>query len=134
MINPQERRDNMKKSGKTPKNVKKKEVKKEAEAQPQVINGQTDGKDLSKEAEKGKEKVPKASKPKTSSLKRKFPQNIESFIRENTKKGKAPKDLIPTVAKMFEEIKPLEEKASKKKAMWAIWQVRHDMGVTRKSK
>lgn len=117
----------MKNNGKAPKNVKKKEVKKEA--QPQVINDQADGKDLSKEAEKGKQK---ASKPKT--RKWKLPQNIESFIRKNTEKGKAPKDLIPTVAKMFEEVKPLEEKASKKKAMWAIWQVRHDMGVTRKSK
>ena len=59
----------MKKNVNAPKNVKKKEVKKEVEAQPQVIDDQADGKDLSrKEAEDGagKEKVPKASKPKTS--------------------------------------------------------------------
>jgi hypothetical protein len=123
----------MKKNVNATKNLKKKEVKKEAEVKPQVIHDQADGKDVTKEADKGKEKVPKASKPKTS-WKWNFPQNIESFIRKNTEKGKAPKDLVPTVVKMFEEVKPLEEKASKKRAVRAIWQVRHEMGVTRKPK
>jgi hypothetical protein len=124
----------MKNNVNAPKNLKKKEVKKEVEVKPQVINDQADGKDVSKEAEKGKEKVPKASKPQTSSWKWKLPQNIESFIRKNTEKGKAPKDLMTAVIKMFEEVKHLEEKASKKRAVRAIWQVRHEMGVTRKPK
>jgi len=82
-----------------------------------------------------KEKSTEPKAPKSKPLKSKIPENIETYVREETQKGKRPMDLILPVMEMFDKIKKVDnEKAAQKRAEWTIWRVRHEMGVTRKPK
>ena len=153
----QERRIEMKKNEKSPKNPKKEEVKKDPNKEPKkepakkekrvvtlkelkdVVKGPLEPEKTNGAPKKSiKEKEEKSSQPKapkSTPWKAKIPQDIEAYVKEQTEKGKKPKDLISTVVEMFDRIKKLDnEKATQKRAARTLWQIRHEMGVTRKPK
>ena len=144
----------MKKNEKSPKNPKKEEVKKDPNKEPKkgpvkkekhiaTLKGLKDIGKVPAEPEKAetapkkavKEKAAESKTPTSKIWKSKIPENIETYVKEETGKGKRPKDLIPTVIEMLDRVKKLDnEKATQKRAARTLWQIRHEMGVTRKPK